>query len=92
MSFREGRFGAIAKLNYDATLELEPWRLYTLRVSGGVFTWKKSLTPASAVHPACRAVHIRAMKSECPIFRYFPMLRWANELPLLTSIAAVFYE
>jgi hypothetical protein len=27
MSFRGGRFGAIAKLNYDATLELELWRL-----------------------------------------------------------------
>ena len=65
--FLQGRFGAIAKLNYDATLQLELRRLLHVSRLGGAHMLDRSLpTPAGAVHPARRAVHIKPPKPGMP--------------------------
>jgi len=67
MSFRGGRFEAIAKLNYDATLELELRRLLHVARFGGAYMLDESLlTPACADLPARRALQIKPPKPGMP--------------------------
>jgi hypothetical protein len=93
MSSRGGCFGAIAKLNYDATLELElPRLLHVARFGGALMPGKSLQTPAFTVDPPRRGVHIKPMKSEAPIFVFAYATGGERVLPFTTLFAVLPYE